>query len=99
MIKIYVDRNQGFVKLSGHAGAGIAGSDIVCAGVSAITGALIERVQEFDEKLVRKGILNELIIRMPKGMTWKACFEMALAGWRLIEEEYPDRVQILTVKH
>lgn len=97
MIEICVDLEKRYVKISGHAEHAESGKDVVCAGVTAITGALINMVAERgDPDWVNFGPKEEISVRYPA--EWPGlenCLEMALTGWRAIEEEYPENVRIV----
>ncbi len=41
MTQVYYDRSSGRVSITGHAGAGVAGNDLVCAGLSALARVLL----------------------------------------------------------
>ena len=89
MIKITVTKkNTGVLKisLSGHAGLNERGKDIVCAGVSALFFALGKAagVKVYEEK-------GAYVVRVPPEM--RACGEMAISGWMMIAEEYPENVE------
>lgn len=49
MIRIIYDRAKMTVTVRGHARFAEAGSDVVCAGVSALTDAMFSRAQDCDE--------------------------------------------------
>ena len=100
--KMYWDKLVADVK--GHAGAGEPGTDIVCAGVSILTHALIRSLQ-----------LSKIRGRTDMGYTedtesgsmhiWadpqmgsmseiKAYFRMFATGMKMLQEEYPRHVKM-----
>ena len=51
MTTIKVNMDKMTVRVQGHAGAGEKGHDLVCAGVSALTNALLARAGEFEGRV------------------------------------------------
>lgn len=87
----------------GHSGFGKKGSDIVCAGVSALCMALAERTEELiNENIVRSAEINtsdgEVHIRIEtdgdklKEILLKNTVETVMAGFKAIEAKYPEFV-------
>lgn len=89
--------------ISGHAGFSGCGTDIVCAGVSALTYALLQTLINAEEAgelsclayLVHDGVAS--IRARPKcgyeeriGAAW----EVAVTGYRMIADAYPQNVKI-----
>lgn len=95
--------------LDGHAGAGPEGHDLVCAGVSALAGALGSAV----ERMGRSGMLAEI----PRVYLFKGCAFIAaepkeewmdavlMAYWTIqngiveLAEQYPENIELLQVLH
>lgn len=83
-----------WMKYSGHANYAPAGSDIVCAGVSALINAMEYQVS------ARYGIESEgNIVDLRKIRQWERFqaipeIEMALAGLKQIAEQYPEYIEI-----
>lgn len=81
------------LSIKGHADYGPHGGDIVCAGVSALTYALLGSVEELGGKIV--------YCRADSGDVKLVCygaddaFAMALTGFRQIEEKYPQNVEVI----
>ena len=50
MIKIVIDKNN--IKISGHAGYGVKGTDIVCASVSSIVITSLNAIMRLDENAI-----------------------------------------------
>ena len=92
------------LRAEGHAGAGVNGQDIVCAGISAITQSLLNALRADQEKQFielewemdeKRGALS--IRAEPYGGHWtatKAYFRMAEAGLKAIEENYPGHLEM-----
>ena len=80
--------------INGHAGFDELGRDIVCAGVSAITYALMNYLDDCDP--------SGLYVSEAEGNVEIACggedigiaFDVAMAGYRAIAQTYPDHVTV-----
>ena len=93
------------MEVSGHAGAGTEGNDIVCAGVSILVYTLARMLQEqeqrgrltftFEEKPGSAVITADP--RMDCLNETKAYFRMAVTGLKMLKEEYRDNVDIKEV--
>lgn len=108
MTKIEYNIEQLFLDAEGHAGGGPAGGDIICAGVSALTQALLNLLNDEEEK----GRLNVLWMMEPGRLrihvesvkSWKygliarSCFRMAVTGLKDIAERYPEHIKIEEVE-
>ena len=101
--RMYWDKMR--LEVGGHAGYAEKGQDIVCAGVSMLTGALggvLEEAQkrgrttfewkELDETLIITGDPNMFAIS-----EIKAYFRMCVKGLRMLQEQYPANVEIKEV--
>lgn len=81
--------------VTGHAGYAEHGRDIICAGVSAISFALLDYLQhtgcEIKEASAADGEMR-LICKGGEGV--RAAYEMAVGGYRQIAENYPQYVEI-----
>ena len=80
--------------ITGHAGYASAGSDIVCAGVSALSLALLGYTRELDaveEEHCRPG---ELKLRCDGYDETDIAFAMVLAGYEIIAKTYPRYVEV-----
>ncbi len=69
MIAVFYDRQRCQVRIRGHAGAGPAGRDLVCAGVSALAYTLAANVFALE----RSGAAVEVTVRMEPGDCFIAC--------------------------
>jgi hypothetical protein len=90
------------VRVSGHAGYDDKGKDIVCAGVSALLGGLLNSLEyfledEFDYQVEQSG-WSEVILpsRMTEAQNEKAytiikTFEL---GIKMLQADYPNYVRI-----
>lgn len=82
--------------MRGHAGYSTTGTDIVCAGVSAIYFALLgflENSEDAEIKSARTGS-GDTDISCAGGAKTEAAVDMALIGLQQIAAKYPDNVQI-----
>ena len=100
MIRVYYVRGEGEHELTinGHAGYAEYGKDIVCAGVSAITYALLawmehneEEITQFDELMVEDG---QVYIACAGSDKLTTAFQVALMGLIEIARAHPDYVDI-----
>lgn len=102
MTTIVYDRNAMSIYICGHAGFAEAGEDIVCAGVSALTEALLRRVRgraalkaavRIDKEKARVFVLlrPENTIAERVGME---ALETVCGGYQAIAEEYPAHVRL-----
>jgi uncharacterized protein YsxB (DUF464 family) len=95
MIRINYCRDVDWHRLSvtGHAGYAEAGKDIVCAGVSAITFALLGYLNQ-EANVECQYSDGEISVDCVGGENVKAAFSMALAGYTQMAEEYPKHVAV-----
>lgn len=100
MIRVYYARGKGEHELTinGHAGYAEYGRDIVCAGVSAITFALLgwmehnqEEITQFDELMVEDG---SVYISCAGSDKLSTAFQVALMGYIQIARAHPENVDI-----
>lgn len=102
MTKAVMYWNRMRLEVDGHAGGGEKGQDLICAGVSMITSALIRALQEA-EKRGRCDMDYE--DGEGHGMVWadpvmgcsneiRAYFKMCIVGFRMLAEKYPGNVKI-----
>nr|DAF48793.1 MAG TPA: YsxB-like protein [Myoviridae sp. ctfWc3] len=92
MIKLTSQSNGDQIRImvSGHAGAGPHGYDLVCAAVSALTQSLeinAERAETFD-----KAGLSE--IDMPYCIVNMVLYKAYLRSMRVLADQYPDNIAI-----
>ena len=97
MITINYFRNGNSHKLTvdGHAGYSSSGNDIVCAAVSAISwtliGYLVEEEPEWTGGETGRGYMEVTCIGGEKAAN---AFDMAILGYRQIEQKYPHCVEV-----
>ena len=92
-----VEDNTHNLTVCGHAGYSEKGTDIVCAGVSAIVQALIgwiENNPEYAEYISIDDKQGEVLISCNGGEDVSAVFYMVAIGLEQIANTYPDYVQI-----
>ena len=96
-IHYHRDESHHRLHITGHAGYAPEGCDIVCAGVSALSMALLAYLQgqQADTKdfLCRKG---ELKFRCETGGEIDTAMDVALTGYRILAGMYPEYVEIHT---
>lgn len=85
--------------MTGHAGQAPCGQDIVCAGASAIVTSLAEMLERNRDELISHSVLLEsgkAYIRASPSESFKlsceGAFEMAMCGFELLSEQYPNCV-------
>ena len=100
MIQIIYNRDTSRVSITGHAGSGEVGHDLVCASVSILAYTLASLVRNFGEG-VQRGVtvdLNEgeaLISCDPVEdfrCSIKLVFDTICTGFELLAQEYPENV-------
>ena len=100
MIRVYYTRGEGTheLNINGHAGYAEYGNDIICAGVSAITFALLGWMEHNEEEITQ---LDELMVE--DGQVYLSCtgseklntaFQVAIMGLIQISRAHPDYVSI-----
>ena len=101
MTKIVYDREEYCVTVEGHAGYGAAGTDIVCAGLSALTEALLRRASGRPSFQAACGVnRSEAKVRVrltPRSRRAAALarelLETVCAGYEAVAEQFPDYVR------
>ena len=96
MIHIRCQRRRGGhrLEITGHAEHGPAGQDIVCAGVSAISWALLGYLDGrglLEDAWADKGAMG-LDIREDERA--RAALELAMTGYQQLREKYPQNVEV-----
>lgn len=102
MISVKVIRNQKgdivSMDAKGHANYGHSGSDIVCAGVSALLhavyAALVQNLNCVVSGEAAHGLMSFTIRSDPTRLTHEV-FGVGIVGLRLIAEAYPDRLTVI----
>ena len=95
MIKVtyYEEHDEISMKVKGHADYAPYGEDVVCAAVSTLAQTLLAYLNIDNEKFdysMREG----LIWAYAKGSNVRTAFHVIMAGFHLIEENYPDYLTI-----
>ena len=97
------DRITGF-SVSGHSGYGEAGSDIVCAAISAAVGlaeATINDVCGAKAKVRVKDEDARITLKLPASCDEEETVQAVLAGMMItlsgMRDDYPDYIEVLEV--
>ena len=97
------DRITGF-SVSGHSGYAEAGSDIVCAAISAVVTMAEATINDVLGAKAKVRVKNEdarVTLTLPASCDEEATVQAILAGMMLylcnLREEYPDYIEVLEV--
>lgn len=101
--RMYWDRMR--LEVGGHADYDVIGKDIVCAGVSMITSALIGVLEDAQTRgrttFAYKDEEGQLTVwadpNMGSMQEIKSYFRMCVKGMRMLAEQYPKNVEIREV--
>ena len=94
---------QFLISITGHADYAEKGSDIVCAGVSALTIALVHTLDDLQDEGKVENIMNIsdgeaeiecLSMIFTDIIEVESAFNTVLRGFRHIEKEYPKNVKV-----
>lgn len=102
MIRVNYLRDGGNHKLSvqGHAGWSQHGNDIVCAGVSSISFALLGYLHHAGSDIAEaQADSGNLRIECSGGESVAAAFDMAMVGYLQIAKKYPQHVDVYMAAH
>lgn len=97
MIRVNYLREEDTHKLSvqGHAGYATHGDDIVCAGVSAISYALLGFLHDAGCSIEKAQTASgEMIIECERDCEIDPGFDMAMIGYLQIAKKYPQHVDV-----
>ena len=109
MIRAEYDRKGLCLTVQGH-GGGEYGEDIVCAAASILTYTLASMIRDFLSDLERLGRrwVRKMEVSLREGDAVISCrevhgsravleliFESVCEGFRLLQEQYPDRVKFI----
>jgi len=94
------------MEVDGHAGGGEKGKDIICAGVSALVGALVGALQDAEKRgrcdMDYESKDGHAVVWADPSMGCsnevRAYFRMCIKGMRMIAEEYPGNVKMEEVQ-
>ena len=108
MTQIIINREQLFLSTEGHSGSAPAGQDIICAGVSALTLALLNTLRAEEEKRqfrlswgMGPGKLHIKVNPKEGRFNQEAreriqdYFQVVETGLKALEEEYPANIIII----
>ena len=107
MTNVFYNTNEMYIRVRGHAGSAPAGEDLICAGISALTQALLNQLREEEEE---KHILLDWVM-MPGLIEIKAkpdtehyrravrdYFKVIIMGLKAIEEQKPGYIELKEVR-
>lgn len=102
--KMYWNRMR--MEVDGHAGGGVKGQDLICAGVSMITTALIGALDEAEkrgrcETDYEDGDGHAEVWAYPSmgcSNEIRAYFKMCIKGLKMLAERYPGNVKVEEVQ-
>ncbi len=98
MTRVSYDERTLKMEISGHAGAGDYGRDLVCAALSALTQTLEAALEDSREEMlptVRKAPGEALIICRPEAQQERRCRDImgtVFIGFELLANRYPEYV-------
>jgi uncharacterized protein YsxB (DUF464 family) len=87
------------LEVRGHAGAAPYGSDVVCAGVSALCYCLARNLEAEEGRGCVEGVFcafrpGEAVLRCRKSRAGRALFTYAVRGLELMAAQYPRFVEL-----
>lgn len=83
------------LSVQGHAGYATHGNDIVCAGVSGISYALLGYLYNIDCNIAEfRADSGDLLIDVTGDQMTAGAFDMALVGYLQIAKKYPQHVDV-----
>lgn len=90
----YYEENDGIsIEIKGHAGHGKAGEDIVCSAISMLGQTLLAYLN-VDHDKIDYSIRTGYIWIYAKGKNATTALHVIMAGFFLLERDYPEHVQI-----
>jgi len=94
MIKIVIDKDN--IKISGHAGYGVKGNDIVCASVSSIVITSLNAIIRIDENAISykqdEGFIEVNILKHEKNID--ILIENMISMLEELENDYKENIKI-----
>ena len=93
-ITYYEQGDEISIDISGHAGFAEEGSDIVCSAISMLGQTLLAYLDTDNEKFAY-GIKHGHIWAYAKGTNVRTAFHVIMAGYHLLEINYPDYVEVV----
>lgn len=107
MTTVFYNTDDMYIRVRGHAGAGQVGEDIVCAGISALTQALLNQLREEEEQ---KHIQLDWVM-MPGQLEIKSraktehyrrsvrdYYRVTVTGLKAIQENNPGNIELKEVR-
>lgn len=99
MTRVYYDESNQVMEISGHAGAGEKGQDLVCAAATILMRTLQAAVQEYPAQYMPSVYKRDGYVRIecnPKAKWTARCREIyktVFIGYELLAAQYPMNVQ------
>lgn len=95
MIEVSVRKDE--VKVSGHANYAVSGSDIICAGVTALIQTLIKSIEDLTEDKIEYEISPGRVDIKYGDLSEKSrtLVDSFFIGVSMIADEFPDYVRIM----
>jgi uncharacterized protein YsxB (DUF464 family) len=94
MIKIVINKDN--IKISGHAGYGVKGNDIVCASVSSIVITSLNAIIRMDENAISykqdEGFIEVNILKHEKNID--ILIENMISMLEELENDYKENIKI-----
>ena len=95
---VYKGKGLSFLTVSGHAGTNVAGKDLVCAAVSAITFGALNAIEDIDTDFDYEIDNDEPRIELrPKGAISdhdETVIETLIIQLKTLEASYPEAITI-----
>ena len=95
MIEVTVRKDK--IKISGHANYAVSGSDVVCAGVTALAQTLIKSVEDLTEDEIKYDISPGWVDIKYGDLSEKAkaLIDSFFIGICLVADEFPGYIRIM----
>lgn len=95
MIEVTVCKDE--IKISGHANYAVSGSDIVCAGVTALAQTLIKSIEDLTDDKIEYEISSGRVDIKYGNLSEKsrALVDSFFIGICMIADEFPEYVRIM----
>ena len=100
---IRYDRDEMSLEITGHAGGGEAGHDIICAGISVLEQTLLRTLLDMERKGDGRAKWKHdtpgeayihFIPRPWARLKAQQGYEFAMLGLRMMAEQYPENIRI-----
>lgn len=90
----YFDMNDEIsIEISGHAGYGKKGEDIVCSAISMLSQTLIAYL-DVDHEKFSYSLKDGYVWAYAKGINVRVAFNVIMTGFYLLEKNYPDHITL-----